>query len=108
METKNKNMIGRREFLRRIGCGSSSIGGSARRLRPEDDSASRDRSAQAEIPTDRMTYRTNPKTGDRVSLLGYGCMRWPTVANGSARDSAERDRPGSGERTGRLRPSLTG
>ena len=27
-----------------------------------------------------MTYRTNPKTGDRVSLLGYGCMRWPTVS----------------------------
>ena len=24
-----------------------------------------------------MTYRTNPKTGDKVSLLGYGCMRWP-------------------------------
>lgn len=23
-----------------------------------------------------MTLRTNPNTGDRVSLLGYGCMRW--------------------------------
>lgn len=23
-----------------------------------------------------MTYRTDPKTGDQVSLLGYGCMRW--------------------------------
>lgn len=31
-----------------------------------------------EIPTGRMTYRTNPSTGDKVSLLGYGCMRWPT------------------------------
>lgn len=30
-----------------------------------------------------MTYRTNPTTGDRVSLLGYGCMRWPTVADSS-------------------------
>lgn len=26
-----------------------------------------------------MTYRTNPSTSDKVSLLGYGCMRWPTV-----------------------------
>ena len=26
---------------------------------------------------DKMTYRTNPHTGDKVSLLGYGCMRWP-------------------------------
>ena len=26
-----------------------------------------------------MTTRHNPTTGDDVSLLGYGCMRWPTV-----------------------------
>ena len=35
--------------------------------------------AQTEVPKDRMTYRTNPKQGQRVSLLGYGCMRWPTL-----------------------------
>ena len=33
-----------------------------------------------------MTYRTNPSTGDKVSLLGYGCMRWPTVDGSSVRD----------------------
>lgn len=26
-----------------------------------------------------MTYRTDPKTGDRISLLGFGCMRFPVV-----------------------------
>lgn len=26
-----------------------------------------------------MTYRTNPKSGEKISILGYGCMRWPTV-----------------------------
>lgn len=26
-----------------------------------------------------MTYRINPSTGDKVSLLGYGCMRYPTL-----------------------------
>ena len=26
-----------------------------------------------------MTYRTNPSTGDKVSILGYGCMRLPTI-----------------------------
>ena len=31
-----------------------------------------------EVPTDKMTYRTSPK-GEKVSLLGYGCMRWPTI-----------------------------
>ena len=32
-----------------------------------------------DIPTDSMTTRHNPTTGDDVSLLGYGCMRWPTI-----------------------------
>ena len=40
-------------------------------------SSSNSVSGEGEIPTDKMTYRTSPTTGDRVSLLGYGCMRWP-------------------------------
>ena len=39
--------------------------------------------------TGEMTYRTNPKTGEQVSLLGYGCMRWPTISGESARDAAD-------------------
>ena len=30
-----------------------------------------------------MTCRINPKTGVSVSLLGYGCMRWPVVEDES-------------------------
>lgn len=45
--------------------------------------------ASGEVPTDQMTYRTEPKTGKQVSILGYGCMRWPTVSKDSARDSSE-------------------
>lgn len=30
-----------------------------------------------EPPADGMTYRTHPQSGDRVSLLGFGCMRLP-------------------------------
>ncbi len=37
------------------------------------------------VPTGKMTYRTNPKTGDKVSILGYGWMRLPTVKGGSGR-----------------------
>ena len=33
-----------------------------------------------------MTYRTNPNTGDRVSLLGFGMMRLPVEAGGSGRE----------------------
>ena len=27
----------------------------------------------------QMIYRENPRNGDRVSLLGFGCMRWPMI-----------------------------
>lgn len=36
-----------------------------------------------------MTYRTNPNTGDRVSLLGYGMMRLPVEAGGTMRDNPD-------------------
>lgn len=29
--------------------------------------------------TEQMEYRINPATGDKVSLLGFGCMRWPMI-----------------------------
>lgn len=42
-----------------------------------------------EPPTDKMTYRTNPNSGDKVSLLGFGCMRYPVLpGESSPRSSA--------------------
>ena len=38
------------------------------------------------VPTDKMTYRTNPKQGDKVSLLGYGWMRLPNTKDEDGRD----------------------
>ena len=40
---------------------------------------------EGEVPKDKMTYRINPKTKDKVSILGYGWMRLPTVKGGSGR-----------------------
>ena len=34
-----------------------------------------------------MTLRTNPNTGDKVSILGYGMMRLPVEGGGSAREN---------------------
>lgn len=36
-----------------------------------------------------MTYRTHPTTGDRVSILGFGMMRLPSVGGRSAREGNE-------------------
>ncbi len=75
----NKN-INRRNFLKLVGIGSASataaglIGCSSNELR-------RGGVALGKIPTDKMTYRTNPSTHDKVSILGYGCMRLPTMSN---------------------------
>ena len=38
-----------------------------------------------------MTYRKNPNTGDKVSLLGYGMMRLPVVGGGTERDHPDAD-----------------
>lgn len=40
---------------------------------------------QVEPPKGKMTYRINPTTNDKVSLLGFGMMRLPTVDGGSGR-----------------------
>ena len=38
-----------------------------------------------------MVYRTNPNNGDKVSLLGFGCMRWPMVRNAEGRSEIDQE-----------------
>lgn len=90
MSMNNKH-INRREFLKRLGLGTAAISSAAvvgcvKKQNPATASA-----AQGEIPTDSMTYRTNPTTGDKVSILGYGCMRWPELPADSEGNSGELD-----------------
>lgn len=84
MEKNDKKKIDRRNFFKVLGSGaaisSAAFYGCNR---------TKGVTALKEIPTDRMTYRSNPSTGDKVSILGYGCMRWPTVSNNSARENDE-------------------
>jgi len=82
--------INRRDFLRRLGAGGALISASALTgCRPGSNTADeQSASALSAIPKNSMTYRTNPKTGEKVSILGYGCMRWPTL-NGS--DTLDQD-----------------
>jgi len=92
MNTKGKNNIDRREFLKRLGAGaavstSAVLVGCNSGKNPVSGETTK---AQGEIPKDKMTYRTSPKTGEKVSILGYGCMRWPTVTGESAREGGEK------------------
>lgn len=81
------NQMDRREFLKRMGVGAAATTAVLAGCDSRNNPVTGDRAAQGDIPTDKMTYRTNPKTGEKVSLLGYGCMRWPVVADGSERES---------------------
>ena len=76
---KEKKKIDRREFLKVLGVGAAATTAALYGCKPKGGAAG-DTAAVGEVPTDRMTCRTTPTTGDRVSLLGYGCMRWPTRA----------------------------
>ena len=89
METNNKKGMARREFLKRLGIGTAATTVALAGCDARNNAATGNRTAQGEIPADRMTYRSNPKTGEKVSLLGYGCMRWPTLSGGSARAAAD-------------------
>ena len=80
---KNKT-ISRRDFFKTMGAaGVAAAGLSACGKNGQETSAVE--------PTGEMTCRT--LTGDRVSLLGYGCMRWPMKAapdgNGQVVDQDE-------------------
>lgn len=86
MENKDKGM-NRRRFLKVLGAGAATTTAALYGCKPGNGASSADE--RGEVPTDKMTYRTNPTTGDKVSLLGYGCMRLPTVSDGSARENEE-------------------
>lgn len=77
MEIQDKHNINRRDFLKIVGISTASAA-------PLLSGCSSDKTdgvaagPLGEVPTDKMTYRISPK-GEKISLLGYGCMRWPTI-----------------------------
>ena len=77
-----KNNLSRRSFLKMMGTAGAAAG-----LAACGNSTSQ--TVRTDIPGGQMTYRTNPSTGDKVSLLGFGMMRLPSVGGRSAREGNE-------------------
>ena len=77
-----KKKIDRRKFLKTFGVGAAAATAGLYGCKTKGTAPSA--AAAGEVPTDRMTFRTCPSTGDRVSLLGYGCMRWPLLESPAA------------------------
>lgn len=76
----DKNKINRRGFLRALGVSGAAV--ALARCGAKSEEKTSDAPAGTASPkkaSGEMTYRTNSVTGDKVSLLGYGCMRLPTL-----------------------------
>lgn len=77
----DKNKITRRQALKYMGLGAAVIpasiylGGCGKKSKTDGQPVP----DLTNIPTDKMTYTTLSKTGDRISLLGFGTMRYPTI-----------------------------
>ena len=68
-----KKKINRRDFFK--------IAGSAGIISAGLSSCEKNRKTNLGKQYGSMTYRTHPQNRDHVSLLGYGCMRWPMKQN---------------------------
>ena len=76
-----KNNISRRSFLKLFGAGTVATAATlagCKKIDKSGEQAAEEYKNQVEPPVGKMTYRENPTTKDKVSLLGYGMMRLPT------------------------------
>lgn len=77
MEEDNQKNIERRKFLKVLGGAAAASVVMATGCGPNSKTSESKEGGLVEVPKDKMTYRVTPNTGDKVSLLGYGCMRLP-------------------------------
>jgi len=84
-----KQDISRRNFLKLFGGGALTTAAVLTGCKSKTETkAIEEYKKQVEPPVGKMTYRVNPKTQEKVSLLGYGMMRLPTKdGNASGRES---------------------
>lgn len=79
MENQDKNIINRRNFMKNIGVAAVSSAALYACGPFKKDVTDEIELSDNDVPTDKMTYRVNSRTGDKVSLLGFGFMRLPML-----------------------------
>lgn len=72
--------ISRKDFIKKLGLTTLSVAGAGMlNACKQSVDKGKDRIHPDDVPADDMTYRTDNRTKDKVSLLGFGCMRLPTI-----------------------------
>ena len=87
-----KKNIDRREFFKTAGTAAIVMGGLGAAAGCASKGGKKDLATSSANQTDGaegMTYRINNGNGDKVSILGYGCMRWPMTKEDRARRPPE-------------------
>ena len=74
----DKKNINRRNFIKIVGISTATVSGLFYGCGTKGEKSASKSGSETAVPEGEMTYRTS-NTGDKVSLLGYGCMRWPTL-----------------------------
>lgn len=83
---EGKGSLSRRSFLKLFGAGAVGTAAVLAGCKGGDKAgkqAAEEYKNQVEPPVGKMTYRENPRTKEKVSLLGYGMMRLPTKVDNS-------------------------
>ena len=86
-----KNNIDRREFLKKAGSAVLIAGGAGSLTACKGTAASDAAGSDASAATGEMTYRTSNVNGNKVSILGYGCMRWPMIKDENGKDIIDQE-----------------
>ena len=81
--------ISRRDFLKVSGAGAVALGAAA--CKPKVVTAAIEEETTTEKDYGPMEMRYNQNSGDSVSVLGYGCMRWQMKKDENGNDVIDQD-----------------
>jgi len=89
---KKNNNINRKDFFKVLGGVAATTSLLAVGCKPKANEITPAGSASlTKIDPSKLEYRTNPYSGDKVSLLGYGCMRIPTKKISETEEEIDQD-----------------
>ncbi len=86
-----KNDINRREFLKTAGTAALVMGGVTACGTKSESKFGATNGTAADLTPGDMTYRTHNGNGDKVSILGYGCMRWPMIQDENGKEVVDQE-----------------